>query len=226
MPKRILKKAVTKRNVAKVVQPEVLNKVSSLSDSVNFKAFSPKLVLLGLLLIILLVVGYKNKNLFIVATVNGQPLWKATVENKLMSQFGPQAVDEIIGEMLIRQAASQKKISVSKAEIDAKISEIEKSLNGQVTLKDALAQQGDTIESFRQRIELQLLLEKLTAGQVVVTDKDIADYIEKNKATLTATEEGAMVEEARKLVTAQKQNEVLRQYFADLKAKAKVTKFL
>ena len=210
MPKKITKKVV--------VEPPI--------RSPRLKALYVRLAVLGLLLLVLAFLVYKNKGLFVAATVNGQPLWRMSLDSKLVTQYGSQTVDEMVGEMLIRQAASTKKVSVSPAEVNAKLAEIEKSLNGQITLKDALAQQGDTVESFRQRIELQLLLEKLTAGQVTVSEQEITDYIDKNKTTLTATDEAGMKSEAQQALISQKQNDVLRQYFTDLKAKAKVSKFL
>ena len=89
-----------------------------------------------------------------------------------------------------------------------------------------MAQQGDTVEDFRHRVELQLLLEKLTAGQVQVSDTEITDYIDKNRASMTATDEAGLREEAKATLTSDKQNTVLRQYFAEIKSKAKVLKFL
>lgn len=226
MPKKTLKKVVRARKLTTEVKPAVMVSKKSVTDSLRGNALLLKLGLLGLLVLALGFLVYKNKGLFVAATVNGQPLWRMSLDSKLVSQYGPQTVDEMVGEMLIRQAASAKKVSVSSAEVDAKLTEIEKSLNGQITLKDALAQQGDTVESFRQRIELQLLLEKLTAGQVTVSEQEITDYVDKNKTTLTASDEAGMRAEAKQAVFSQKQNDVLRQYFNDLKAKAKVSKYL
>lgn len=205
MPKKIIKK--------KTAQPK--------------RTFNPRwLLVLGLFLVLAAALAWKNKGLFVSATVNGRPILRLELDQRLVSRFGDQTLDEMVGEVLIRQAASQNKITVNKAELDNKIAEIEKTLNGQITLKDALAQQGDTVESFRQRVELQLLLEKLTVGQVNVTDQEISDYIEKNKSSLIASDEAAMKQEAKDTLTASRQNTVLRQYFSDLKTKAKVAKFL
>jgi len=197
-----------------------------ITEKVLKKKYFKPAVIVGLILIILALVVLKNKGLFIAATVNGRPLWRLDLEKRLVSQYGSSTIDEIVAEMLIHQAASQKKVSVTKADVDAKLAEIEKSLNGQITLKEALAQQGDTIESLRQRVELQLLLEKLTAGQVIVSDSEVADYLDKNKTTLSATDEAEMRVEAKNILLSQKQNTVLRQYFTDLKSKAQISKFL
>lgn len=193
--------------------------------TLNKKHFKPA-VIVCLFLILLALLVWKNKGLFVAATVNGQPLWRLNIISRLDSQYGKQTLDELVGEMLIRQAAKQNKVSVSKTDLDVKITEIEKSLNGQITLKDALAQQGDSLESFKKRVELQLLLEKLTAGQINISDQEVKDYIEKNKASLTATDEAEMTTEVKQILTQTKQSQVLRQYFTDLQSKAKISKFL
>lgn len=214
MPKKIIKRKTTHVSISKAIeQPK--------------RSFNPRwLLVLGLFLVLTAALAWKNKGLFVAATVNGRPILRLELDQRLVSRFGDQTLDEMVGEVLIRQAASQNKITVSKAELDNKIAEIEKTLNGQITLKDALAQQGDTVESFRQRVELQLLLEKLTVGQVNVTDQEVSDYIEKNKSSLVASDEAAMKKEAKDTLVASRQNTVLRQYFSDLKTKAKVAKFL
>lgn len=208
-------KKIKKEKQVVEVKEKVLNK----------KYFKP-IIIVGLVLVLLALLAWRNKGLFVAATVNGQPLWRLSIISRLDSQYGKQTLDELVGEMLIRQAAKQNKISVSKADLDAKIAEIEKSLNGQITLKDALAQQGDSLESFKKRVELQLLLEKLTAGQINISDQEVKDYIEKNKASLTATDEAGMTAEAKQTLIQTKQSQVLRQYFTDLQSKAKISKFL
>ncbi|MBI3559213.1 SurA N-terminal domain-containing protein, partial [Candidatus Gottesmanbacteria bacterium] len=162
----------------------------------------------------------------VAATVNNRPVWRWDLENRLIARFGSQTIDELVSESLIKQAAAKNNVTVGKTEIDNKVSEIEKSLAGKITLKDALAQQGMTVDDFRRQVELQLTLEKLTASSVVVSDKEVADYIDKNRATLTATDEAGMKDEARKILAAGKQGTVLRDYFTNLRSQAKIIKYL
>jgi parvulin-like peptidyl-prolyl isomerase len=144
----------------------------------------------------------------------------------MVARYGNDTLDEIVGEMLIRQAAKKNNIVVAKAEVDNKLTEIEKTLNGKITLQDALAQQGDTIDGFRSRVELQLILEKLTAGETLVSEQEVTDYLEKNRASLVATDEAGMRAEARQTLFSQKQTTALRQYFSNLRTRAKILKFL
>lgn len=185
-----------------------------------------KMVVLLAVLLILGILLVKNKNLFVVASVNGSPVWRWTLEQKLVSRYADQTIDEITSEVLIAQAAKSKGVTATTAEVSQKIADIEKSLNGKVTLKDALSQQGMTLEDLQNQIKLQILMEKMTEGQVVVSDQEISDYLENNKSLLVATEEGLMKEEAKKAVVDSKKSATLRQFFTDLKAKAKISKYL
>lgn len=183
----------------------------------------------GVLFVLLLVLAFllfKNKGLFLVASVNGRPVWRWTLEQKLVSRYGDQTLDEISSEVLIRQAAESKNITASSVEVSQKISDIEKSLKGKITLKDALAQQGMTMGDLQSQIGLQILMEKMTAGQVTASDQEISDYLDKNKNLIISTDAASMKEEAQKAVLDTKRNQILRQFFADLKAKAKIFKYL
>lgn len=184
---------------------------------------------IGVLLVVVAILGfllYQNKQIFVVASVNGQPVWRWELDAKLTSRYGSQTLDEISSELLIHQAAQSKGITVTQAEVTQKVSDIEKSLQGKTTLADALTQQGMTMTDLRNQIELQALMEKMNTAPVTVSDQEIADYIDKNKSFLTATDEAGMKAEATKAVSDSKKTQALQTLFADLKAKAKISKFL
>lgn len=183
------------------------------------------LIPLAVLLLVAVVV-LKNKNWVIVASVNGQPITRWQMDSRLVSMYGAQTLDQMVNEMLLRQAAAKKGITVSQADIDSKIADVEKSLAGKISLRDALARQGLSMQEFRQQVELQLLFEKITADQVQVSDQEIADYITKNRNTLTATDDAGLKEEAKTTLQSQKKNEVFNKYFSDLRNSAKINKYL
>ncbi len=201
--------------------------VDSMSSKINFQKYrSPKYLVALAVIILLALVLWKNKSLLVVATVNGKPVPRWELEGRMVSRYGTQTLDEVINEELIRQAGNQKGITVSQAEITAKISEVEGTLQGKISLSDALAQQGMTIDEFHHQVELQLILDKLTASSIVVTDKEVAAFIASNSASLVSTDPASQSAEARKLLISQKKNSAYRQMFTDLKAQAKISKFL
>jgi parvulin-like peptidyl-prolyl isomerase len=190
-----------------------------------------KNTLLKLFILLVIVAGvgvflFRNKSLFVVALVNNEPVFRVSLDQRMTARYGSDTLDEIVGEMLIRQAAKKNNVIVAKAEVDNKLAEIEKTLNGKISLAEALAQQGDTVENFRSRVELQLILEKLTAGETLVSEQEVTDYLEKNRASLVATDEAGMRAEGRQTLFSQKQTTALRQYFSNLRTQAKIVKFL
>lgn len=190
------------------------------------KLFSKKYLISAAIVLVIALLLWKNKTLFIVATANGQPILRWELENRMVARYGSQTLDEIINEALIRQAGAKKGAVITSKEIADKIAEIEKSLDGKITLSDALAQQGMTMAEFRGQVELQLILDKLSADSVVVTDQEIANYIASNSASLTSADPASQSAEAKSILLSQKKNAAYRQLFNDLKSQAIISKFL
>jgi parvulin-like peptidyl-prolyl isomerase len=153
-------------------------------DSVKSKLKQPK-ILLGLIVVILIVTAFFLKGLFVAALVNGEPITRIAIISELEKQGGKQALSALVNQTLILQEARKKNIQVSQAEIDTATKQIEDSLKSQgQSLDTALAAQGMTKQDLIAQLKLRNLVEKLLADKIKVTDKEIADYIEKNKDTL------------------------------------------
>lgn len=172
---------------------------------------------------------WRNKllpGLVVAGTVDGQPVWRWNMEKRLVSRYGSQTLDDMVTEQIILNEAAKRKASVSPAEVNAKVADIEKSLNGQAKLSDLLAQQNMTVDDLKHQIELQLLLQKMTADNTQVTEAEINDYLSKNKDSLAATDEAGLKAEALQTLQSEKQNTAFKDLFNELKAKAKIQKYL
>lgn len=183
-------------------------------------------ILLGFLVLLVVLFLWKNKSWFVAATVNGQPIPRWELEKRLVDRYGTQTLDEVINEQIILQEGRKRGMKVSDKDLAEKIAEIDKSLGGKITLKDALAGQGLSMGEFQKQIKLQLTLEKLAGASVVISDQEVADYVTKNRSTMTATDEAGLSLEAKNILLSQRKNDALRKLFSDLKSKAKVVKFL
>ncbi|MCL4390513.1 MAG: SurA N-terminal domain-containing protein [Patescibacteria group bacterium] len=227
MPTKITRKNTRTRTPRTVKMPEPIAAMTPTRPTVDYhKVFSPRNLIILALVILLAVFAWRNKSLLVVATVNGQPVWRWELESRMLSHYGDQTLQEITNENLIKQAAAKKGVTVSSSEIDAKVADIEKSLNGQISINDALAQQGMTMTDFRNQVELQLMLEKLTADQITVTDAQVADYIASNAASLTSTDPASQAAQARQTLISQKQNAAFQSFFSQLQSQAKIVKYL
>ncbi len=152
--------------------------------SIKDKLKQPK-VFIGLIVIILIAAAFFLKGLFIVALVNGQPITRLDVITELEKQGGKQTLSSMVNQALILQTAKKKNIQVSQKEIDDAVKQVEDSLKSQgQSLDTALAVQGMTKQDLLMQLKLRSLVEKLLADKIKVTDKEVADYIEKNKDTL------------------------------------------
>lgn len=179
-----------------------------------------------LLVVVLAVLAFKFKNLFIVATVDGQPITRIEYEKELNSKYGAQVLDNIISEKMILSKAREKGITINQSEIDAKIKEIEDRLKGKISLDEALKAQGLTKDTFQQQIEIQMTIDKMFDKEASVSEKDIDDYISQNKQSLPeSTDPAALRVDVRNNLKQQKIGELFDKWFADVKKNSKVQKY-
>jgi len=184
-------KMAAKKAVRRKIKLPVKIQESVASKSVDIYSIKDKLkqpkIFVGLIVVILAVAAFFLKGLFVVAIVNGEPITRIAVISELEKQGGKQALSALVNQTLILQEARKKNIQVSQAEIDTAIKQIEDSLKSQgQNLDTALAAQGMTKQELVAQLKLRNLVEKLLVDKIKVTDKEIADYTEKNKDTFPA----------------------------------------
>ncbi len=181
-----------------------------------------------LIIIVLLILAFLLKGLFVAALVNGQPIIRLTLIQELEKQGGKQALSALINQTLILQEAKKKNIEVSQEEIDKSAKQIEDSLKKQgQNLDTALAMQGMTRQDFLMQLKLRSLVEKLLADKIKVTDKEVSDYIEKNKDTLpTNLKEDEIKKGVREQLKQQKMASASQAWLANLTKNAKINYFV
>lgn len=191
----------------------------------GLRFFTVKNIIIAVILILVVLV-WKFKGYFIVATVNGQPISRFELNDELTNRFGTQTIDSMINERLIMGAARQKGIFISTEEINGRVKQIENRLQGQ-KLADALTAQGLTDSMFRHQLEVQLSIEKLFDKEATVSTKEIDDYISQNAAALKgATDTAALKTDVTANLKQQKISDLFDKWFTDVKKNASVKKFL
>lgn len=188
----------------------------------------PPIVRAALIVLVigLLAVLYINKGLFLAAVVNGKPIYRWDLNQTLMSRFGSKTLDGMISEALINEEARKAGVSVTKSDIDAKTKSLVDSIGGGMSIDALLAYQGMTRADFESQLKLQMTVEKLLGKDMTITDDDVTGYLATASATLTATDEAGLKEEARQAILSQKINEKLQPWFTQLKSKASIMRFL
>ena len=190
------------------------------------RSFPLKKVALIVVILGLVAVFVFNKGLLVAAVVNGRPIFRWQLTSVMISRFGAQTLDGMISQSLIDGEARKAGIRIAATDIAKKESDLIASLGGGVSLEEVLKYQGMTKADFEDQLRLQLTVEKLLGKDITITDADINGYIATNQATLTATDEAGLKEEARQAIFSEQINTKLQTWFSELKTKAKVLRFL
>ena len=197
-------------------------------ESMGPRRISKSKFFIPLVVILIAAVLFYLKGLFVVALVNGQPITRIAVIKELEKQGGKQTLSSLVNQTLILQEAKKKNINVSQEEIGKSAKQIEDSLKKQgQNLDTALAVQGMTRQDFLMQLKLRSLVEKLLADQIKVTDKEIVDYIEKNKDTLpTNLKEDEIKKGVKEQLKQQKLASKSQEWLIGLQKSAKINYFV
>lgn len=155
----------------------------------NGKSNAWKWIIAAVVLLVLF--WYKTNSWPIVAMVGARPVTRWEIEQNLMKTYGKEEVENKITETLVRNELSKMGVTVDQAEVDAKVSEIRASIGEDTNFEELLAGRGMTMDKFKEQLALQMKVEKGLADKVVVSDEEVSQYLEENKAYITATGEAA-----------------------------------
>lgn len=123
-----------------------------------------KLKIAGIVVLVAAGLGlfwWKTNSWPIAALVNGMPVTRFEVNQQLYAQGGAEVLDGIVTQRLIQTELSKKRISISEADINTKIAEIQTQLGENITVEQALSMQGMTLPQFKDQLKIQMGLEKL-----------------------------------------------------------------
>lgn len=148
-----------------------------------------------------------------IITVNGEPVTKAQYEkiynaqinSPQLKQFAPEAkgpnsyiglmtkdrvINELIVKTLLEQQIKKHKITISAADIKAKRKEIVDKLGSEERLQEVLKQNGVTEAKLREDLTNEIKIDKLVmaTSDTKVSDKDVSDFYNKNKASFNRPE--------------------------------------
>lgn len=195
----------------------LLARVNSLTTNRKFY-----LLILGLGLLLLF---FYKKSWFVAATVNGSPISNFSLQERLNAQYRQQTLSQLIDEKIITSEARKKAIAVTEADIDNKVAKLEENFGGAANLDNLLLQQGQSRQSLKEQLKIQLSIEKLYQNEATSSPEEIAKFIEDNKDQLKATDSAKQQEEARGLLRQQKLSKIFAQKFQELKAASQIKIF-
>ncbi len=211
MPKRIDVKAALAKVTGKF--PQLKKKTTLLP-----LGFLLLVVLLGFFLI-------RNKSLLVVAKVGNTFISRGELDKTLVTKYGSQTLEELITITLVKNELAKQNVTVSEAEVAAKVKEIEASLGG-ASLDDALKSQGSNLQDFREQLNIRLRAEKLLSGTIVVSDDEIKSFITQYGSQLQAKDAEGQKQETEKELKNEKLQQAITDWISNLKTSTKVEKYL
>jgi len=108
----------------------------------------------------------------------------ADAEGRLLD-FQQRLLDNMINNVLIRQAAEDRGITVSDDEVATQIDELKSGFQSEEQFTQALEQAGMDVDSLEQQVHDQLITERLLeqlTSDVEIADADVEQYYEQNQS--------------------------------------------
>lgn len=124
-----------------------------------------------------------------VATVNGVKITKDALYDELVKAGGASTVENMITQELIDQAAKEAKVTVTDEDINKEITDLQTQFGSEEALNQALAQYGMTMDSLKEDAAVQVKIRKILEPQVTVTDEQVQQYYDENKASFATPEQ-------------------------------------
>lgn len=199
---------------------EASEKTSSKSSGLKVRRSVIITLVVGLVILALI---YLARGVFVVASVNGEPITRMAVLKELESQGGKQISESLITETLVRQKAKEQGLQASQEELDREIKNLEDLYKKQgQELGQVLSMRGMTRDDLAKQIELKIFLDKLV-GEVEVSDAEVAQFIEENNEAYGGN---LATEDVKAQLIEQKMSEKSSAYITELQKNANIQYFV
>lgn len=193
-------------------------------------AVDRKKAAVGIAAVAAIVLGYfawtRLQPTFVAARVNGRTITRLEVIRELERQGGSSVLDNLISDRLIENKAEAEHVTISASDIDAEVGKLKTQLTAQGQTLDAyLASQHVTQAFLMDRLRLRLILQRLLADKMTVTDADIDADIKQNAASFpkgTDTSAPAFRDGIRDQLSQQKFSAAAPDYLDALRAAADI----
>lgn len=121
-----------------------------------------------------------------VIRVNGVAIRQSEVMDRLWKRYGPQTLEEMVDELLLRQAAKAAGVKADEAEVARRLARLQSQFGSRALFVSQLEQAGTSLAKVREDLAEEIVRERLVASAkgVKVTDEEIRKAFEANKEKL------------------------------------------
>jgi foldase protein PrsA len=123
---------------------------------------------------------------FDVVRVNGVAIRQSEVLERLWKRYGTQTVEEMVDELLMRQAAAAKKLKATDADVEKRFARLQAQFGSRELLVSQLEQAGTTVAKVKQDLADEIVRERLIseAKGLSVGDDELKKAFDANKDKL------------------------------------------
>lgn len=125
----------------------------------------------------------------IVANVGDVKITKDELHEQLMDNYGDQTLDAMINDKIVDMEIKKEKVSVSDDEIKKEMDKYIEQSGGEEAFNSALQQQGLQKKDVKRDIVRFLSIQKILEPRIEITDDEIKEYFENNKASFDQEEQ-------------------------------------
>ncbi len=134
-------------------------------------------------------VGCSSGGKEVVGKVNNEVITKDELYDILVGQNGAQMVDALIAEKLVALESKKQKIEVKDEDIQAELDSMIEEVGGEAMFTQWLTYNGMTKEEAKENIKTNLTIKYLVKDKISISDDDIKEYFDENKAKFGQEEE-------------------------------------
>ncbi|SDN75159.1 peptidylprolyl isomerase [Bacillus sp. OK048] len=116
-----------------------------------------------------------------IAKINGEAISKDELYEKMVKQYGPDTVEQIIAEKIVALEAKKQKIIISDAELNGEVDKLKTSYGGEEVFTQMLKANNTSLDDLKADLKNYLTLRKLLEPQIKITDEELKAYFDQNK---------------------------------------------
>jgi foldase protein PrsA len=136
--------------------------------------------------IVLIFSSCNRTNDKVVAKVNNENITQNQLNEELNKQYGYEALQNLINQVLVLQEAKKKNITVNEKEIEEEIYKTALNMGGIEKLKDQLKARNVNFNDYKQKVKLDLLLRKLVVSEL--SEDELRVFYDNIKGSLPMVE--------------------------------------
>ncbi|MFI5350041.1 MAG: peptidyl-prolyl cis-trans isomerase [Elusimicrobiota bacterium] len=126
----------------------------------------------------------------VLVRVNSVPIRQSEVVERLLKRYGAQAVDEMIDETLLRQAAKNGAVVADDAEVNRRLTKLQEQFGSRELFISQLEQAGSSVAKVKEDLAEEIVRERLVvkAKSLSISDDELKKAFDDNKDKLGTPE--------------------------------------